>query len=170
MPALQPLRPPDSHYVDAAIGWLELGNVSEATEELERIHPRRRAHPDVLEVRVAIFAAAKKWDEASIIAKTVNALVPERVQSWVDFAYATRRATDGGFAAAYEILSEGNARHPREPSVTYNLACCACQLGKLREAERWLADTFAAKDRKDWLFTALNDSDLEPLWKEIGNL
>jgi hypothetical protein len=64
--------------LDAAIGWLELGNLSEATDELELIHPRRRAHPDVLKVRVAILAAAKKWDEARIIAKTVNALVPER--------------------------------------------------------------------------------------------
>jgi hypothetical protein len=48
---MESLKPPDSHYLAAAQGWLELGNHFEANEELERITPAMRVHPDVLEIR-----------------------------------------------------------------------------------------------------------------------
>ena len=38
----------DNRYLDAAQGWLGLGNWLEANEELERITTSMRAHPDVL--------------------------------------------------------------------------------------------------------------------------
>ena len=34
---MKSLQPPDSYYLRAAIGWLELGNHLEANEELEKI-------------------------------------------------------------------------------------------------------------------------------------
>jgi len=34
--AMNPLLPPDSHYFDAAQGWLELGLHFEANEEFEK--------------------------------------------------------------------------------------------------------------------------------------
>jgi hypothetical protein len=52
------LDPADHHHLQAAQGWLELGNHTEANEELERITPLNRAHPDVLQVRWRIYAAA----------------------------------------------------------------------------------------------------------------
>jgi hypothetical protein len=48
----------------AAEGWLELGSPTEANEELEKIAPRLRAHPDVLDIRWQIYAAAERWDAA----------------------------------------------------------------------------------------------------------
>jgi hypothetical protein len=36
---LPSLQPPDSHHLNAAVGWLELGNDIEATEELDKIKP-----------------------------------------------------------------------------------------------------------------------------------
>jgi hypothetical protein len=62
MKEIPELKPPDSHHLKAAEGWLELGNYLEANEELERIQPRVRAHPLVLEVRWTICAKAKKWE------------------------------------------------------------------------------------------------------------
>src|SRR5690349_10510510 len=56
---IPPLEPPDSHHLAAAQGWLELGNHAEANNELERISPTLRAHPDALEVSWQIYAAAK---------------------------------------------------------------------------------------------------------------
>jgi len=35
----------DQRQLDAAEGWLELGNWLEANEELERISPEMRGHP-----------------------------------------------------------------------------------------------------------------------------
>ena len=74
---IQPLQPPDSLHLRAAQGWLELGNHAEADEELEKITPQLRAHPDVLKVRWEIYAAAKKWEAALDIAATLIQLDPE---------------------------------------------------------------------------------------------
>jgi hypothetical protein len=41
--------PDDALHLSAAIGWLELGNHIEANEDLEKITPDFREHPDVLE-------------------------------------------------------------------------------------------------------------------------
>ena len=43
------MQPPDSMHLEAAQGWLELGNHEEANEELELIDAPLRVHPDVLE-------------------------------------------------------------------------------------------------------------------------
>ena len=48
---LEPLAPPDSFRLSAAEGWLELGDIQEANEELERITPPMSTHPLVLEMR-----------------------------------------------------------------------------------------------------------------------
>ena len=53
---IPPLEPPDSIHLKAAEGWLELGNQPEANEELEKIAPELRVHPDVLEIRWQIYA------------------------------------------------------------------------------------------------------------------
>jgi hypothetical protein len=41
-----PLPHPDEHHLNAAEGWLELGNHLEANEELEKIEAFIRPHPD----------------------------------------------------------------------------------------------------------------------------
>jgi hypothetical protein len=56
------LRPPDSIHLQAAEGWIGLGNYADANEELEQIAAANHAHPDVLQLRWRIYAAAKKWD------------------------------------------------------------------------------------------------------------
>ncbi len=48
---MEPLEPPDTHYLSAALGWLELGNAAESICELGQIRPENVNHPDVLEVR-----------------------------------------------------------------------------------------------------------------------
>ena len=50
------LQHPDSFYLDAAQGWLGLGDHVQANEELEQISPTMRAHPDVLAVRYDVKA------------------------------------------------------------------------------------------------------------------
>ena len=48
---MKPPEPPDSQHLEAAQGWLDLGDHVEANEELEHIEAKNRAHPDVLQVR-----------------------------------------------------------------------------------------------------------------------
>jgi hypothetical protein len=51
---LKTLKRPDSLHLQAAQGWLELGDHLETTEELDEITPQMRVHPDVLEVRLRL--------------------------------------------------------------------------------------------------------------------
>jgi tetratricopeptide (TPR) repeat protein len=168
---VKPLPPPESHHLRAALGWLELGNSPEAIQELERITPQFGAHPDVLELRWQIHAEAKHWDACVGIGQTQVELAPDQVSGWLHRAYALRRAKAGGLQMAWDALLPAAARFPEVPLVTYNLACYACQLGRLPEARDWLKQAFAIAQKAGSLpavrALALDDSDLEPLWHEI---
>ena len=80
---MQPLKSPDSHYLSAATGWLELGNHLEANAELENIMASLRAHPDVLELRWQIYAKAEGWLECIDIARAIIKTAPKRPFGWV---------------------------------------------------------------------------------------
>ena len=85
---MKPLQAPDSHHLRAAEGWLGLGNHLEANEELERITPQLRAHPDVLEVRWHIYAKETKWDACVDIAGAIIKLAPNRPDAWIHRSFA----------------------------------------------------------------------------------
>jgi hypothetical protein len=46
----------DIHCLNAAEGWLELGNHLEAGKELDNITPEFRAHPIVLQMRWRVYS------------------------------------------------------------------------------------------------------------------
>jgi len=46
---MKALEPPDSHYVSAAVGWLELGNAHEPAAELQAVASPLARHPAVLQ-------------------------------------------------------------------------------------------------------------------------
>ncbi len=68
---MQKLGPPDTFYVSAAIGWLELGDPVEADRELCGVSAECVEHPDVLEVRWAIFAQTQRWPAALVTARAL---------------------------------------------------------------------------------------------------
>src|SRR6266436_1292904 len=169
---MKPLEPPDAFHLRAAEGWLGLGDHESANQELERISPQLRAHRDVLDVRYSVCAKAKNWDAAAEIGRMLVELEPNQSFGWVNRSYALRRSSEGSVQAAYEALRPG-ADRPLDDleQVAFNLACYACQLGRLDEAREWLAKAFSAaksnrriNQRKQ---EALDDSDLELLWGEI---
>ncbi len=163
------LEPPDSLHLQAAQGWLELGNHLEANEELERIAPSLRAHPDVLTVRWEVYAAAKKWEAALDIAAAIIQLAPEQPVGWIDRSYSLHELKRT--AEARDNLLRVVDRFSVSATLRYNLACYECQLGRLEHAKKWLEEAFRlAKDAKKMKLAALDDPDLEPLWKQIGSL
>jgi tetratricopeptide (TPR) repeat protein len=167
---MNPLAPPDSFHMKAAEGWLGLGCQLEANEELEKITPEFRAHPDVLGLRWQIYAKESKWDACTDIADAITKLDPGRISGWIQLAYATRRATKGGLEPARNILSLAAARFPKVPIIHYNLACYACQLGNLKEAWQWLEKAVDIGDSEQLKLQALDDPDLEPLWNDIAEI
>jgi hypothetical protein len=169
-----PLQPPDSFHLLAAQGWLELGSHLEANEELEKIAPELRAHPDVLKMRWAVYAAAKNWVACADIGQALVKLEPGESFGWVNRSYALRRASEGGLQAAYDALRPAVDHLEDVEQVTFNLACYACQLGRIDEGREWLIKSFEAAKRSGRLdqvrLNAFDEPDLEPLWKVLGKL
>jgi hypothetical protein len=59
-------------------------------------------------------------------------------------------------------------KFPKEYIIRYNLACYACQLGNMKEARDWLKKAIDLAGTNQVKLMALDDPDLEQLWREIG--
>ena len=165
------MEPPDTHYLSGAVGWLELGNPSEAGEEIAKVSASFLEHPDVLEVRWEICAASKSWEAAFELAELLVNQTPENYSGWLHRAYALRRVKSGGLQLAWEALRPAYDKFPKVPVIAYNLACYAAQFGRLEEAWDWLHKAMeAAGDVQKIKEMARADADLKPLWERIGDL
>jgi hypothetical protein len=158
---------PDSHYLLHAIGWLELGNPSEAKLELSHLKPELQSHPDVLELRWAISAEDKNWAEGLDVARALLKAAPDRPSGWLHQAYAVRRIPGGGLAQAWDALLPASEKFPEIEMIAYNLSCYACQMNQLDSARRWFKKASSLGDKEAIRERALQDADLEPLWAEI---
>lgn len=58
-------------------------------------------------------------------------------------------------------------KFPRNAILRYNLACYACQLGRLEEAKIWLREAFGLDEKQELKLLALEDPDLKPLWQVL---
>jgi len=63
----------DRIHLEAAQGWIELGNWREANDELDCITPRLRAHPDVLSVRRIVCLKGGNLELAAEIERALAA-------------------------------------------------------------------------------------------------
>jgi tetratricopeptide (TPR) repeat protein len=166
---MKPLEPPDTHHLNAAQGWLELGNSFEADSELENMTPALRSHPAVLELRWQIYAKEEKWEACVDIGEAMVKLAFDLPEGWIHRSFALHELKRTEEAA--DKLEAAADLFPSISTIPYNLACYACVLGKLSEAQEWLRDAFdLADDKKAIKLTALDDPDLERLWVEIGEI
>ena len=160
---MKPLEAPDTHYLRAAIGWLELGNPQEAGAELDRIPARRRGHPDVVEVRWQISSQAGQWQACVELAELLVRISPSEAAGYLhrSFALHELKRTQEAFDLLYPVAQ----RFPEEAVIPYNLACYACQLGHLEQAQDWLKECYdRTDDEAHWQLQARHDPDLTPLW------
>ncbi len=84
-------------HTEAASGWLELGNLTEAMSELDNIAPLQRAHPSVLDIRWRIYAKAGRWDIAEELVRVVLEAPPKQkadtLYSLAVYAWRAKRST-----------------------------------------------------------------------------
>ena len=89
---------------------------------------------------------------------------PNEAQWSISLAYATRRAES--VEAAKLILLEAVERHPKEPTIHYNLACYECVLGEVEVAKARLRRAFKLEPR--YRLMALEDEDLSAVWNSLA--
>jgi tetratricopeptide (TPR) repeat protein len=161
------LPPPSCHFLEAAVGWLELGNPSEALVELDQIAPEFLDHPQVLEVKWQVFARTEKWDKSLPIAQAYCHVAPGLPQGWLHQAVSLYRLNRT--EEAWKLLLPMAKKFPRSWIIAYDLSCYACQLNKLDEGRTWLRKAFKLGEAKEVKLLALADPDLKVLWPEIEN-
>lgn len=161
---MQILEPPDSFFVQAARSCLESGNHAAARQELEKVTPTLRSHPDVLEIRWVVEAQSAKWPLCLEIAQEIVRAAPERPTGWIKRSFVlhrlkrTQEALDSLFPAAEKFSNI--------PIIPYSLACYAAQLNLSWETERWLKQAIETGGA-DYREMALREKDLESLWPII---
>jgi len=158
----------DNRHLEAAQGWLGLGNWQEANKELELISAAMRVNPDVLLVRYEVYAAAKKWEMAAEIAQAICKMAPDYAFGFIHLAYALHEMKRT--REAWNVLLPVVDKFPHEQMIQYNLACYACQLGNLKDAFKWLGKAIDLAGGKEVKIMALQDPDSEPLWAEISQI
>jgi tetratricopeptide (TPR) repeat protein len=160
------LNLPDNHHLDAALGWLGLGDWSSANQELDKISSGSCAQPIVLQARYQVYAAAKQWTMAAGIARALTVIDPGSAFGWIDWAYALyeqERIQD-----ARAVLLAVVDKFPDEYLIRYSLACYSCQLGFFKEALQWLEKAIGLANEKEVKQMVQNNPDLQPLWERMG--
>jgi tetratricopeptide (TPR) repeat protein len=142
------------------VGYLELGMLQDAWDALEEIPAQQRHLTPVLQVRLEIYRRMEKFEGMATIAEHLTKVLPEDSQNWISLAYAQRRYID--LQTAEKTLLEAQNRFPEEATIPFNLACYACQLGRLDEAKEKLAK--AIEMEPAFKKAALEDEDLKPIW------
>ena len=165
---MKSLKRQDTVHLEAAEGWLELGDHLEANQELDQISRDFRSHPDVLELRWKICALTRKWNGCLQIAESLADAAPERITAWLFLASSLHKLNH--VEEACETLLSVVDEFPDNPAIAYELASLFCQLGELREARQWLKSAFAIGDAKELKRLALTDATLKPLWPKIGEI
>jgi tetratricopeptide (TPR) repeat protein len=162
---IKALGHPDILHLQAAEGWMELGNHLEADKELEKITASLRAHPDVLEMRWHVYAHEKKWEACVDIASTLVKLLPESSDAWIHRSFSLHELKRT--QEAFDNLLPVAEKFPHVWTIPYNLACYCAQLGRLDEAQSWFKKAMVI-DENTVKRSGIDDPDLQPLWDSMS--
>jgi predicted Zn-dependent protease len=156
----------DELRLDAAEGWLGLGDVVSANAELDEISREFQEHPAVLLLRCDICSKAKRWEAVAALAGTLVNIAPRERQAWIhrSFALHEMKRTQ----EAHDLLRPAADKFPKFWLVPYNLACYCAQLGQLPEARQWLEKAITLGDAKTVKAMARDDADLAPIRRELS--
>ena len=158
----------DELHLQAAAGWLGLGDWREANEELGNISAHLRSHPDVLKARIKIYAEAKKWDSVVELADALTQTAPDSNFGPLHSAFARQKLRR--FAEARDHLITIADQFPNDWRVQYTLASLSCKLGERDAAMQWLEKAIDNAGPQDIRLHALKDPDLEAVWCDIADI
>src|ERR1700722_15363912 len=140
-------EPPNIHFLNAAQGWLELGDPREADAELKHIASELQQSPEVLEMRWKIHAEEKQWEQCVTFANTLVKSAPELPSGWVHRSFALHELKRT--REAFDALLPAAAKFPKDWLIQYNLACYCCRLKEFQSALRYLEEACKLGDASD---------------------
>src|SRR5690242_1804454 len=95
--------------IEFASGFIGLGLLPEALDELEKIEGEARFSAEVMTVRAELYLQAKQWDLLAAVARELIRLKPEDERGWIHTAYALRELNL--IAEAKSVLIGAEPRH-----------------------------------------------------------
>lgn len=151
--------------VQYALGYISLGLLDQASDELESVSFDQRFAPAVVRARLELHMASSHWDVVVSFASDFAPAHPNELLPWVHWAYALRELNR--VAEARDVLLRAEALHDRA-IIHYNLACYYCLLGDIPVAKERLRR--ACKLDAKFKASALDDPDLRAMRNHIETL
>lgn len=153
---------PVATRIQYATGYLELGMLDAASDEIEAVEGEGRLSPEVLLFRSRLYNAAEQWELMEAVSKQVAKVAPADPEGWIQWGNALR--FQERFKEASQVAIKALRIHPEESHIMYNLACFHCLMGELEESRCILKR--ALKLNPKLRESALDDPDLERVWTE----
>lgn len=156
----------DQRHLESVVGYIGLGMIDEALEEVHAISDSQKKEPPILSVLLAIYQQAHRWKEASEIAQQLVSIQSDNPNWFIAWAYSTRRFDS--IEAAQLILLNGLEKHPDHAMINFNLGCYAAQLGNDKQAMLFVRN--AVKIDPSYRKIAESDPDLDPIRDQVKEL
>lgn len=157
---------PDCFHFSAAEGWLALGDPDAANDELDQIRADVRIQAEVLVLRWYVYAKARKWEYALIVAETMALSYPTDPRGWI-YMCKTLKFLKQQIQQAYELAQRKLHDFPENWELLYDAACYASLLGKREEAESLLLRAMCLGDGSKVAALASRDPDLVGLRRPL---
>ena len=155
-----PLSPNDQLRLNTAAGFLQIGELMDAWNELEEISPLNRAKTEVLTVRLAVCRGLKNWELAEEVARTLIKREPHSIINVVALAEVmSQREGPVAAAAIYEFAID---RFPDFAPLQVSLAVELVKAGQIEGAKR--AVKKACELDPDLKAVVLDHPGLEAIW------
>lgn len=169
---MKPLQPPERFHVEAAKGWLELGNLVEAERELQGLRAPNDAHPEALQVQWRILATQKDWKGCLRVARRLRRVDRTHQSGWLHEATSLEEL--GQTTQARRILVRALKRFGPSSMVAFQMAHLSAhqQPEASDEARYWVGravDWANDAETGDWVrLCALRDPLLETIWIDLS--
>ncbi len=106
--------------LEYANGYIMLGLLNAAADELQLIRAKDRAEPEVLELLMELYKTSHRWRRLVATARQHAKLWPGKKEGWVMWAQGLRHS--GRPTAARSVLRRGRARRRRCAAAKNSLA------------------------------------------------
>ncbi|MEM7698788.1 MAG: tetratricopeptide repeat protein [Verrucomicrobiota bacterium] len=153
----------DTSWLDSARGYIDLGMLDDAWEELEKLSPDLQELAPTIELRIVIRLDQENYPEAFALCEALTTAYPNLHSGFVQGGFCLHAA--GETAKAVDFLQSGPASLKDEPVYYYNLACYEVALGRSQAALTWLKRSIKLNPRNRAIAKA--DPDLAPLVEQL---